>query len=149
MANNNNKIVALVIAITIGAVFLAPVADIVTSNSGTQTVDNATVTTSLDYNQTYELDGYEIITDSETIERYNTSSGSWETLTKGTDYEIDYAAAELDVLDTSATDAGDELRASYDWEATDGTTGTIVELIPLLMALLLLAPLANRLQDGI
>lgn len=145
----NNKIVALVIAITIGAVFLAPVADIVTSNSGMQTVDDSTVTTSLDYNQTYELEGYQIVTDSETIERYNTSSGSWETLTKGTDYEIDYAAAELDVLDTSATDAGDELRASYDWEATDGTTGTIVELIPLLMALLLLAPLANRLQDGI
>lgn len=146
---NNNKIVALVIAITIGAVFLAPVADIVTSNSGTQTVDNATVTTSLDYNQTYELDGYDIVTDSDTIERYNTTSGSWETLTKGTDYEIDYAAAELDVTDTSATDAGDELRASYNWEATDGTTGTIVELIPLLMALLLLVPLANRVRDGV
>lgn len=146
---NTNKIVALVVAITIGAVFLAPVADIVTSNSGTQTVEDDTVTNSLDYNQTYELDGYQIVTDSETIERYNTSSGSWETLTKGTDYEIDYTAAKLDITDTSATDAGDELRASYDWEATDGTTGTIVELIPLLMALLLLVPLANRVQNGI
>lgn len=145
---NNNKIVALVVAITIGAVFLAPVSNIVTSNSGAQTVDDSTVTQSLDYNQTYELEGYQIDTNSETIERYSTSTDSWETLTKGTDYEIDYAAAELDVSDTSATDAGDELRASYDWEATDGTTSTIIELVPLLMALLLLAPLANRVQDG-
>lgn len=145
----NNKIVALVIAITIGAVFLAPVADVVSSNSGTQTVTNGTVTTSLDYNTTYELDGYEIVSDSETIERYNTTSGDWETLTKGTDYEIDNAAAELNVIDTLATDAGDEIRASYDWQATDGTTAAIVDLIPLLMALLLLVPLANRVKGGV
>jgi len=146
---STNQIIGLVIAITIGAVFLAPVTDIVSTNSGTQTVSDDTVTQSLDYNTSYELQGYDIDADSETIERYNTSASSWETLTEGSDYEIDYATANIDFTDTTATDAGDEIRASYDWRATDETTGGIVQLIPLLMALLLLVPIANKVKDGI
>lgn len=146
---STNQIIGLVIAVTIGAVFLAPVADIVSTNSGTQTVTEDTVTQSLDYNSSYELDGYNIASDSETIERYDSSTSSWETLTAGSDYELDDSSATIEFNDTTATDTGDEIRASYDWRATDETTGGIVQLIPLLMALLLLVPIANKVKDGV
>lgn len=144
---NGRGLTALVIAITIGAVFFVPVADVVQSNTGEVDVLNETLTESAEYDVAYELTGHDIEVDSETIE-YDDGTG-WATATEGTDYTIDYDNETVTILSGGEISEGDEVRASYTYQATDGTTSTVAGLIPVLLALLLLVPLANKVQEGV
>ena len=138
---STRKIVAVVLAATIAGVLFIPFNTAVSNNSGTITVDNETAFASA--NESVELDGYTLVQDSETVERYNETSGSWEQTTRGTDYEIDYEAGTISILDGGAINDGDELQVSYEYEATSESTTTVVRLLPLLLALLILGVLAG------
>jgi len=136
----------LIIALTIGAVFFIPVANIVGGATDVQTVSNETVTDNVQFDQEYQLDGYNVQSGSESLEVDN---GTWEGLTEGTDYTINYERGTVEFINSSNLDAGDTVRASYGWKQTDGVTGSIVDLLPMFLALMLLVPLANRVSEGV
>lgn len=130
------KIVAVVIALAIGATLFVPMNTAVTETSGTQDVTNESVTASLD--SYVELDGYNIDQNSETVRWFNSTSDSYETLSEGTDYEIRYQSGELSVSSSSPVSDGDEVLVSYAYQPTDGTTSLVLEMLPVLVAVLLL-----------
>lgn len=138
-----SKITALVIAVTIAAVLFIPFGSIVGDSTGTQTVDNESFTAEPGTWQ--ELDGYQVVQDSETI-AYDDGTG-YTNLTQGTDYELNNTAGTVKILESSSVSSGDDVRASYDWEKLDGPADTIVGLLPLFVALLILVSLAVPIMD--
>jgi hypothetical protein len=140
-------IVSVIIALTIAATLFTPISDTVTGNTGVQTVENGTVTAS---NSSYvELNGYNIQKDSETVEWYNSTSSSYETVDEGTDYDMAYENGSIIALDGGTISDGDELRVSYDYKATDDSTTTVVTLVPMFVALLMLGVLASKVQGAL
>lgn len=146
---DGNGITGLLLAVTIGAIFFVPVVDIIDGSTGEVEVDNSTVTNNVGFNETYDLRGQNISAGSETIEVYDNGSGSWTTLTSGTDYTLDEDAGEIEFSDTTDLDAGDEVRASYLYQATDGIVTSISGLLPVFLALMLLVPLANKVRSEV
>lgn len=138
------------VALTIGAVFLVPVVDIIDSTSGEVVIENETVTNDADFNSTYDLQGYDIVSGSDTVERFNSTSGNYETLSGGgTDYTLNESAGDISFTDGGAVSAGDEVRASYNYQATDSVVTSIVGMLPVFLALLLLVPLAGKVSEGV
>lgn len=138
-------IAALLIAVTIAGTLVVPISDIVDSSTGTQTVNNTTVTADVG-NYSADLEGYNVVQSSETVYWYNSSSGSNETLSEGTDYEFDYDDARVKPLASSDVSDGDTLYVSYDYEATDGTVSSIAGLVPLFVVLLMLVKLSDKVR---
>jgi len=135
----------LLLAVTIGAVFFVPVVDVIDNTTGEVQIENETVTTNASFDETYDLRGDNITAGSETIEV--NSSGSFTTLTAGTDYALNEAEGTIQFSDTTDVSAGDEIRASYAYQATDGIVTSIAGLLPVFLALLLLVPMANKIQE--
>jgi len=144
---DQNGITGLLLAVTIGAIFFVPVVDVLDSSTGQVEVENDTVTTDVNTSAIYDLKGLSVVDGSETVEVND--GGSWTTLTAGTDYAIDNEAGEIDFSDTTDVSAGDEIRASYTYQATEGIVTSIADLLPLFLALLLLVPLANKVQQEV
>jgi len=144
---NQNGITGLLLAVTIGAIFFVPVVDVLDSSTGQVEVENDTVTTDMNTSVAYDLQGLSVVQDSETVEVND--DGSWTTLTAGTDYTINNEAGDIQFSDTTAVSTGDEVRASYTYQATEGIVTSIADLLPLFLALLLLVPLANKVQSEV
>lgn len=134
------------VALTIAVTLFNPIAGAVTSTSGVQTVTNETVVA--DHGNWSELDGYDVEDGSVTVYEPN-GSDSYETATAGDDYEVDYSAGSIQTLSSGSIDDGAELRVSYEYAATDGATTTILEMIPLFLALLVLGVMAGKIQGGL
>lgn len=143
---NGRTIVVVLIAALLAVVLLGPIATVVSENTGETDVQNESWVATV--GETEDLDGYNVVSGSETVERYNTTSGSWETLSSGTDYEISYEPGEVTILSGGAVSDGDDVRASYSYEATDSMTTTVVTLVPLLLALLVLVVLAKPIMEA-
>lgn len=135
----------LVIAITIGAVFFVPVVDVINNTTGEVEIENETVTTNASFSETYELRGDNITAGSETIEVND--GGTWTTLSAGTDYALNEEAGTIQFSDTTDVSAGDEIRASFRYQATSGIVTSIADLLPVFLGLLLLVPMANKIQQ--
>jgi len=135
----------LLLAVTIGAVFFVPVVDVIDNTTGEVQIENETVTTNVSFSETYELRGDNITAGSETIEV--NSSGTWTTLSAGTDYALNEGEGTIQFSDTTDVSAGDEIRASFTYQATDGIVTSIAGLLPVFLALLLLVPMANKIQE--
>lgn len=134
--------VAVFIAVAIAAILLGPTITAVQDNTGTQTI-NESVTA--DVGNWTQLEGYQIVEDSETIE---TTGGV--TLTAGTDYEMAYENGSIMALSGSTEISdGDTLEATYDYEATSGMTTTVIGYGPLFLGLLLLVTIAAKVQESI
>jgi len=136
----------LLLAVTIGAVFFVPVVDVIDNTTGEVEIENETVTTNVSFSETYELRGDNITAGSETIEVVN-SDGTFTTLTAGTDYALNEADGTIQFSDTTDVSTGDEIRASFTYQATDGIVTSIAGLLPVFLALLLLVPMANKIQE--
>lgn len=117
-----------------------PLSSSVTDNSGDVSVTNETVTAS--YGEPVELEGYDIIQNSETVYGFNDTSDSYESVPSG-DYSIDHDPGTITV-DSSSTviQDGEDVKVTYDYQATSGSSTTVLNLIPLMMALLILGVLA-------
>lgn len=139
-------IIAIVVAVVIGATMLGVVLDTTSANTGTQSVTNESLTESASLGETYELEGYEVVSGSETVWFENGSAGSFEQATAGTDYTVDQMPGDVTLEESGEIDAGDEVKVSYDWEATDSTTTTILDLLGLFIALILLVFVARPLM---
>jgi len=136
----------LLLAVTIGAVFFVPVVDVIDNTTGEVEIENETVTTNVSFSETYELRGDNITAGSETIEVVN-SDGTFTTLTAGTDYALNEADGTIQFSDTTDVSTGDEIRASFTYQATHGIVTSIAGLLPVFLALLLLVPMANKIQE--
>lgn len=139
------KMAGVMVAVTIAAVLFSPIATVIGDNTGDQTVTNETV--NANHGEYVDLTGYAIEDGSETVYEYNETSGSWETATSGTDYEMDYPPGEIQTLSGGSISDGDEIRVSYSYEATSGTTTTVLTMTPMFVALLILGTLAARVND--
>lgn len=140
------KIAGVMIALTVAAVLLNPVSAVVSDNTGDVDVTNETVTA--DHDTYVDLDGYDVETNSETVYFQNGTS-DWETATRGTDYEMNYTEGSIQALSSGNIADGEELKVSYTYTATDGTTTTVVTMVPMFVALLILGVIASRVQDGL
>jgi len=139
-------IVGIVLAVAVASILLQPITMAVSTSTGIQTVDNETVTA--DVGNYTGLDGYYIQEDSEVVYGYNDTAGSYETLTEGTDYEMNYDAGQVKFLSgSSIVEDGEDVRVTYDYEATDDMTTTIIGYGPLFVAVLLLATVGMRVSD--
>lgn len=142
----SRAIIVVVIAVTIGALLFQPLAGAVADNTGEDTATNETFSADVDADW-IDLSWYNIIENSETVEVYNDTDGSW-TVVTDTEYEMDYDGGAISLDNTSAAYAdGDDMRASYDFERTSGMTTQVATLAPLFLALLLLVVLASRAME--
>jgi len=133
MAKNTKKILALMVGVLMAVIFMGPIVTIVDGNTGTQSVVNESVTA--DAGNYTDLVNSDLNQDTVTVEYYNETSGSYETATEGTDYEIDLDAGEIQVLESSPNiDDGDELLVDYEYQATSGTNTLILGFVPLVAA---------------
>jgi len=128
------SIVKMVIAVAIAATLVSPFIGAIDGNTGSVDVNESLTA---DVGNYQDLEGYDI--DASTFSA-NDSDGN--TLTDGTDYELN--STDGTVKFTSAGNVGDAelVTANYTYQATDGTTSTIADLLPLFVALLILVTLA-------
>lgn len=143
----SRQVVVLAIVAVIALQLFSPINAAVTDNTGEIEVDNEDWSATL--GEAHDLDNPNIVEDSETVEWYNETSGEWETLTQGDDYEIDYEPGEVTILETNNAGVadGDDVRASYTYEASSDTVATVVGLVPLFVVLLILVVLAEPLME--
>lgn len=138
----------VMLGVVIAVVLLGPFVTTVNDNSGTQSLTNESITAST--GEYVELDGYDVVGSSVVVYGYNDSSGSFETATEGTDYEIDLSAGDVQALnDSSLIDDGEEVKVTYDYEATSGTVTTVLQLLPLLVGVLILGTVGMYVQDSL
>lgn len=136
------RIAALLIGATIAITLFNPIATAVVDNSGTVSVQNESVTANDD---DYEpLDGYDV-DDGETVYWLNSTSGSYEVLSQS-DYDVNQSDGSISVDSSGTASAGDQLKVTYDYQATDSTTETVLTLAPLFVGLLVLGVFAKRMM---
>lgn len=135
---------ALAVFAAVGMVFFAPLNSAVQDNTGTQTVTNETFAVA--FNDSYDLQGYDV-DDSETVWAYNQTSGSFEQATEGTDYEFDYDAGEITPLNTSLVDSGEDMKVTYDYQASGTLATTVILFIPVMFGVLIFTKIAMQTQE--
>lgn len=147
MARNTTKlVVAVTVAVVVGMMFLQPVITSVNDNTGSQTVTNETV--NADVGAYVDLGGFNIDSGSETVWGLNDTSGDYEQATAGTDYEIDNGGGELKVLNSSSLiQDGEEVKVSYDYQASGQTTALLAGFVPIMLVLLLFVITAMKVTD--
>lgn len=138
---SNGKLIAgTLIAMTIAAVFLTPLSTVVATSTGVVGVGNESVTIHTD--EYSDLDGYDV-TNNYTVELEDGTE-----LTEGTDYEINRTEGSITAVSGSATVSdGDTVLVTYEYNATDSTTGTIAGLVPMFAALLILGIAAAKMRE--
>lgn len=140
-----NSYMTVMIAVAIAATLIAPFATATSDNTGTQSVVNESVTA--DTGSYVDLGGYDINQGSETIYWYNSTSGSNETLSSPSDYEIRYDTGDLKANASGPVSDGDQLYANYTYQATGGTTTALAKLLPVFFVLVILVSLVSKVTD--
>jgi len=131
---------AVAIAVAIAAILLSPTIAAVQDNTGTQTITDESATA--DYGNWTQLEGYQIVDGSETIEAQDGTAYS-----AGSDYEMAYENGSIQALSSGTITDGETLNATYDYKATSGMTTTVIGYGPLFLGLLLLVTLASKVQE--
>jgi len=134
------EIARVAIVAVIGVVLFNPFVSIVDGNSGVQAVGNESVTA--DHDSYVELDGYDLVDGSVTVD-----NGSGTTYSEGTDYELNQSAGSIHALGGGNISDGQTIEVSYEYQSTDGTTSTIIDLLPLFLVLLILVLLAAKMMS--
>lgn len=122
---------------------LGPVVEVTGSYTGTQTVTNETVTA--DYNNSVDLQGYDIASGSETVWGYNETADSYEEATSPDDYSLEEGPGEITFNESSTLiDDGEDVKVTYDYQATDELTALVLGFIPVMLGVLIFVPIAMR-----
>jgi len=141
-------VLGLAIFAAVGVILLGPVAGVVDQNTGDQTVTNETV--HADYDQSVDLRGYDLVANSETVWGYNDTSGSYEQATSPDDYTLNDAGGDLSFNSSSSLiEDGEEVKVSYDYQASDTLTTLVVGFIPLGVGLLIFVGVAKRVTGAL
>lgn len=139
--------IAAVIGVTVG---IGVVGDVVSSNTGTQSVVNETVTGSAADDTVYDLDGFDLQS-GETVRAENGTEGSYQEV-PSSQYSIDAGEGSINLTDVGGSNvvqSGDEVLITYDYTATDSTATTILELLTLFIALIILVAIASPLMGRV
>lgn len=140
---SGKSILAVIIAITVAAVLLGPFVTTVNDNTGTQSVNNETVTMST--SEYVDLDGYKLDSSTVVVYGYNETSGNYEQATEGDDYSINTEPGEIKANSSSTLiDDGEDAKVTYDYAATGSTTTLVAGFLSTLFATLLLAVMGNE-----
>ena len=141
MPKNGKFVLGLALAAIVAMVFFPAVVTAVNDSTGTQSVTNETFSAN---SGTYtDLGGYELDESSVTVYGYNDSSDSYEVASQGTDYELAVENGSVKPLSgSSLIDDGEEVRVTYDYQATGGTTTLLAGFIPVMIGVLIFARLA-------
>lgn len=138
-------VLGFALAAVIAMIFMSPIVGAVNENTGTQSVTNESITA--DVGNFTELQGYDIDSGTVTVYGYNESSSSFETASAGTDYEINLGPGELKALSgSSLIDDGEEVKVTYDYQASGSIATTVVGFIPVMIATLVIFVLGQGLQ---
>jgi len=138
-SSTGGAVAGVLIAITIVAVLVGPLASTVDGNSGTVGVNESLTA---DPGTVQELEGYRI-----TSNFTATETGTGTELSSGTDYTLHEENGTIEFIDSTNLDPGDDVDAVYEYEATDSITGTIADLLPLFAGLLILGTVAMRIRQ--
>lgn len=142
MANTGKIVLGFAVAAIVAMVFFPAVTNAVGTSTGTQNVTNETV--AADVGNYVDLGGYQIDENSETVYAYNDTSGSYEVAQKGTDYEMSYENGSIKALSgSSLIDDGEDVKVTYDYQATGATTTLVAGFVPVMVAVLIFATLAR------
>lgn len=138
-------VLALAVFSAVGVIMLGPVASVVDANTGTQTITNETVVA--DYNQSIDLQGYDIDSASETVWGLNDSSGNYEQASSPGDYTLDEGSGEVSFNSSSTLiQEGEEVKVSYTYQAAGPLASLVIGFITLGLGLLIFVGIANRVQ---
>jgi len=137
-SSTGGAVAGTLIAITIVAVLVGPLASSVVGNSGVVGVQE---NVSADPGTIQDLEGYDITSN------FSADNGGT-SLSEGSDYELYEENGSIKFLTGSANVAGgDDVGLTYEYNATDGITATIADLIPLFAGLLILGTVAVRIRQ--
>jgi hypothetical protein len=136
-------VMALGVFAAIGVIMLTPIVTAVNSNTGTVSVTNETVTAQT--GERVDLRGYDVDPSTVTVEGYNETSDSWETTNEYTLYEQP-GEIQFDTENSALIDDGDEVRVTYDYQATGELTALVAGFIPVGVGLFIFVAIANRVQ---
>lgn len=141
------KLIALMLAVVIAMTLFLPISNAVSNHSGVEAVGNESL--SADPGSYQDVDGYDVDESTLEVEWYNSTSGNYETLTEGTDYEFRYTPGEIKVDTSSDVSEGDELLLTYEYQKTDPTTTTVITLVPLMMGVLVIGIMGRRISEAV
>lgn len=137
-------VLALGVFAAIGVILLTPVVTAVNSNTGTVSVTDENVTAQT--GERVSLSGYDIDPSTTTVEAYNDTSGSWETTTEYTLYEQP-GEIEFDVQNSTLIEDGEQVRVTYDYQATGELTALVAGFIPVGVGLFIFVAISRNIQE--
>ena len=142
-ANNIARFaLAVSVAIIVMMIGLSIADDAIGQSTGTQTVTNETATAL--YNESVDLDGYDLVSGTVTVYGFNDTSSSYEVATAGTDYSVNLGPGTIEANSSSTLiQDGETVKASYDYVAADALTTFIVGFIPVMMGVLAFVAVAG------
>jgi len=141
MADIDSMVAAMIALVIVGALFI-PLVQTVNDNSGEVSVTNETVTA--DVGNYVDLEGYDIVDG--TVAVYNSTD---DVQTEDTDYEIAYDNGSIKALSGGTITDGNQIKVTYDYQATSGTVGTIADLIPLMVLVATLSFVAFKVKEEV
>jgi len=141
MAGSTRKIVALAMVVVLGMVALTPVVSAINDNTGKVSVSNDTV--QADHGNWTDLEGFDL--DKSTLSVEDTSGTT--TYSEGSDYEVAVANGSIKALSSGTISDGETLNATYDYQATAGSTTTLLGFIPVMVGLLMFVAVANGVRS--
>lgn len=141
------KILGVMFGVVVAMTLFLPVSNAVSAHSGTANVTNETVSAEVGTYQ--DLTGYDIDNSTVTVWWYNSSSGSYEQLSDGSDYELAVENGSIKPLSSGDVSDSDELKVSYEYQQTDGSTTTVITLIPLLLGVLVIGKMSMVIQEKV
>lgn len=137
---------AVTIAVTVMMIGLSIADTAIGQSTGTQTVTNESVVAQ--YNESVDLDGYDLVSGTVTVYGFNDSTSSYEVATEGTDYSVDLGPGTFKANHTSTLiQDGETAKVSYDYVAADTLTTFIVGFIPVLMGVLAFVVVAQPIMQ--
>lgn len=137
---SGRMVAATLIAMTVVAVFIGPLADVTAQNTGDTGFDESVTISDTEY---VEIPGVYDITSNYTVELSDGTS-----LTEGTDYEINQTdGSVIAVTGSSTVSDGDSVRVYGEYTASSPTTTTVATLVPLFAGLLILGTAAMKMRQ--
>lgn len=136
-------VLTLAVFTAVAVIMLNPIISTVNGHTGTQTVTNETV--QADFNENIDLQGYNVVDGSETVWGYNQTSGSYEQAT-ASDYTIHNEPGTISFNNTSLIDSGENVKVTYDYQATGETSALVLGFIPVGVGLFIFYAIASKVQ---
>jgi len=120
---------------------MQPVVAAVTDNSGTVT-ESENVTA--DLGNYSDLGGYNVVSGSVVVE----PAGGGTAYSQGSDYTVALENGSIKALSSGTISDGENLNVTYDYQATDSSTTTVLGFVPVMFGVLLFVVVSRGVMGG-